>query len=141
MTAARSTDGSARVSTTKKATAPTPTANRIRRPSRRSMARAMIGARNIATFSPDTAVRWESPVARKSSSMWGSSFDVSPRASPIISPASLASNTRCSDRLRPERSASAVRTKALPGGPRTIRRSTWRLAGYPRWNRYTPNEP
>ena len=57
MIAARRTEGSARVSSTKNAMAPSPTRNRLLGPSRSNMASARTGARNMATFSPDTAVR------------------------------------------------------------------------------------
>ena len=115
--AARSTDGSALVSRTKKATASSPTANLARGPSRSRPARPRMGATNIATFSPDTASRCVSPVARNRSATMGSSLDVSPRVSPIRSPASRAGNTRSSDARSAPRTASAPRINGFAGGP------------------------
>jgi hypothetical protein len=52
ITPARSTDGSAPVSTTKKATVPRPSANRGHRDSRSAAPSATIGASTIATLPP-----------------------------------------------------------------------------------------
>ena len=57
MAAARSTEGSAFVRTTKKPRANRPAPNRVTRLTCNHVSRPRMGARNIATFSPETAVR------------------------------------------------------------------------------------
>ena len=72
MTPARITEGSAPVSTTKNATVPNPSRNRGQRVRRSAMASASMGARTMATFSPETTRRWPRPVAWKSRDTPGS---------------------------------------------------------------------
>ena len=93
ITPARSTDGSAPVSTTKNTTVPSPSPNLGHRERRSRLPSASIGARTIATFSPETTSMCESPLARKSRSIAGSRRESSPSASPIRSPASRGGNS------------------------------------------------
>ncbi len=73
MTPARTTEGSAPVSTTKKATVPSESRNLGHRARPTHAANASTGARTMATFSPLTTSRWPSPVAWKSRASPGSS--------------------------------------------------------------------
>ncbi len=84
ITIARSTDGSQRVMVPKSTSTDSAPTRRPRNASRRST--GAISASTNATFSPDTAVRCESPAARKSSV----SSRGTPRVSPSRNPASSA---------------------------------------------------
>ena len=112
ITPARITEGSAPVSTTKNATVPIPSANRGHRDHPSAAPSATIGASTIATFSPETTSRCESPVARKSRSSPGSSRESSPSASPISSPASRGGNEDSIERPASARNDCAHRTGA-----------------------------
>ena len=120
ITPARITEGSAPVSTTKNATVPIPSANRGHRDHRSAAPSATIGASTIATFSPETTSRCESPVARKSRSRTGSSLESSPSASPISNPASRGGNEDSIERPASARNACAHRTGANGAGPRRV---------------------
>ena len=118
ITPARITDGSAPVITTKKTTVPTARPNRGHRVSRSSEASPTIGARTMATFSPETTSRWPRPLAWKSRIIPGSSREASPSASPSSSPASFAGKSRAIDRPTNARNTCAARMNGLGDGPR-----------------------
>ena len=139
ITPARITEGSAPVSTTKNATVPIPSANRGHRDHPSAAPSATIGASTIATFSPDTTSRWESPVARKSRSRPGSSRESSPSASPISSPASRGGNEDSIERPASARNDCAHRTGANAAGPRRSASSTSSSAAIPRRSRKDAN--
>src|SRR6266511_694228 len=141
MTPARSTDGSAPVSTTKNITVARPSTKRPRADRRRSTASPTIGASTMATFSPDTASRWPSPVARKCSSSARSSRDVSPRASPISRPAWREGNRSASRSTSAVRTAWAARTSGFADGPSRKSSRLLSTTAIPRWSRYTANGP
>ena len=88
ITPARSTEGSAPVSTTKSNTVPNPSEKRQARPRPMAPANARTGASTMATFSPDTTSRWLRPVDWKARVVTGSSLDASPRTRPSSSPSS-----------------------------------------------------
>ena len=102
---------------------------RARRPAtaawtRRSTARRRSGQRTaaitIATLAPDTAVRWESPACRKSSTSSGSIRRVSPTTRPGSSPAGRGSSVPArgvGSARRAARPPSAARSRARPRGP------------------------
>ena len=69
-----------------------PSANRGHRDRRSSAPNATTGASTIATLPPETTSRCDSPLARKSRSSTGSSFESSPRARPRSRPASRGGN-------------------------------------------------
>ena len=117
MTPARSTEGSAPVSTTKNTTVPRPSANRERRPSRSANARPSTGASTIATFPPETTSRCPRPVARKSRSTPSSRPESSPSASPSSRPASRGGNNERIDRPTTARTDCAARTTGFGDGP------------------------
>jgi hypothetical protein len=98
ITPARSTEGSAPVSTTKKATVPRPNANRGHLVSFSTMARPSTGPRTIATFSPETTRRCPRPVAWKSLANPSSSRESSPSTSPSNNPASFGGKRRSIER-------------------------------------------
>ena len=139
ITPARITDGSAPVNTTKNATVPIPSANRGHRDHSSAAPSATIGASTIATFSPETTSRCESPVARKSRSRPGSSRESSPSASPISSPASRGGNEDSIERPASARNDCAQRTGANAAGPRRSASSTSSSAAIPRRSRNDAN--
>ena len=139
ITPARITEGSAPVSTTKNATVPIPSANRGHRDHPSAAPSATIGASTIATFSPETTSRCESPVARKSRSRPGSSRESSPSASPISSPASRGGNEDSIERPASARNDCAHRTGANAAGPRRSASSTSSSAAIPRRSRNDAN--
>ena len=139
ITPARITDGSAPVITTKKTTVPTARPNLGHRVSRISDANPTIGARTIATFSPETTSRCPRPLAWKSRIMPGSSREASPRASPSSNPASFAGKSRAIDRPTNARNTWAARMNGLGDGPT---RSTWfafSSTTIPWWASASPN--
>ena len=92
MADARRTEGSNRVSMANQATKPTVAAHRQRIVSRRSIGPA--ATKTNATFSPLTAVRWESPLARNSSTTSAGSARSSPSTKPLNSACSAGDITR-----------------------------------------------
>lgn len=118
MTPARSTDGSARVSSTNHANPTTSSTRWPRAPSRRATARASSPPRTIATLEPDTATRWVRPTPRMASSAPGESRRVSPVTSPTARPARSPSRPRrAAARTRPR--TCSVLASSVPGGART----------------------
>lgn len=81
MATALNTDGSHRVNTPKASTTPTPATSRARSPSRRNIGPATASTK--ATFCPETANRWLSPAARKSSTSSGDCSRSSPSTRPV----------------------------------------------------------
>jgi hypothetical protein len=127
--AALTTDGSPPVSKTKKHTAVSPTVNLPHRPIPTAVTIASNGATNMTRFCPETAVRWDRPVARKSSSTPGSSRVVSPSRSPISRPASRSGNSLSREPRRAVRMTWAALIQGVDGGPRLRTRTAARVAG------------
>ncbi len=116
--AARRTLGVGRASTTKATSATPATAACHRRSTARRRSGHSTHASTIATFAPDTAVRWERPATRNSSTRTGSSARRSPTARPGTRPAARSSSTRWEDPSSPSRSDAASVCTA-PGSPTT----------------------
>jgi hypothetical protein len=134
MAAARTTLGLGRARMTKPISARPATTACTRRSTARRRSGHSTPIRTIATFAPDTAVRWESPARRKSSSSTGSMAWVSPTTSPGSNPAGRGPRTRAADVASPWRSAPAIRWSrpASPtgvGGPRAETTATSTLPG------------
>ena len=130
--AARTTLGPGRASTTKPASPrpATSTCTPGRTPRRRSGHRMPVST--IATFAPETAVRWESPALRKSAVRSGSIARVSPTTRPGSSPAGRSSSVRAAEAVRPSRRTPAARwigpgPPSTEGGPRAERTATTSL--------------
>ena len=130
MTAARSTLGDGRARTTNPTSASPAPAAHTRGPARSSRSRNSTAPATTARFAPDTAVRWVSPAARKSSATSGVWSRVSPTVSPGSSPAERSGNTPDAVR-RPSRRVPAARCHhggavISTGAPRTRSTATVR---------------
>ena len=111
MDAARSTEGSNRVSSANHSTRPTVASQRPRRPRRRSSGPAATSTN--ATFSPDTAVKWDNPDARNRSTMSGGSARSSPSTNPVNRARSVGGRT-CAPCESSRRMRFAAREAGLP---------------------------
>ena len=131
MTAARTTLGDGRASTTNPTTL-TPLSTAASRGSARILRRSQSTAPlRIARFAPDTASRWVRPAARKSASTSAVRALVSPTARPGNKPADAGGNAAVAACRSPSRSPPAATchhggAATSRGGPRTRRTATVR---------------
>ena len=124
MAAARSTLGSVRHNATNTATpaSPTPRSHQPRTPSQR--AASSKNASSSVRFAPETAVRWVSPVVRKSASRAGLIAEVSPSTRAGTRARGSGGRVRTACRS-PARTVSTARSVG-PGGATTTARSRTR---------------
>jgi hypothetical protein len=120
--AARSTLACGRATITNAAIASAPMQAWVRNPARHQRASTSTAPRTIATFAPETATMWVSPVVRNASARSGGNCDVSPSTSPGSSPRGPGESGAALAR-RPARNRPAARcvNEAFPtrvGAPR-----------------------
>ena len=130
ITAARSTLGEGRASTTNPANAtPAPTAD-VRGPTVNPRSSRRTAPVTMATFVPLTATRWDRPAVLKSAASWGSSPPTSPSTRPGSRPrgpsGSTAAASRRPARIRPAAVCTAEAASTRAGADRTDSTATVR---------------
>lgn len=119
ITAARSTAGSARVTTTNHATVSATSTRWPRAPTPASPDNSATPATTTATFEPETATRWVRPTSAMRS--WAPAD--SRRVSPVTSPTARPARSPPSPRRAPDRTRSrtySVEASRRPGGATTL---------------------